>query len=293
MKKLSLILGSLGVLGLVLAFSIPQLVTSQTEAPPTTAKPSVDRLQLQMEIGLLRLINEMGLSRDQITSLKEIISELRTSQETVLQAQQELRDFLVRYQGSREDFAQAVKPFDEKIAQAREAFDQKLSASIEKAKDLLTLKQAEILRQFMRERIAQHFRQRVQQQEQPCRYESMTPKEPTKMELRIDIHKPFDGEFFKRLRDRIEEWLDRWGIDLDSESFERMQNQLDRTDRMSPMMSWRYGQTERPMLRMMCERLGPDLMIRHELLGRFLMNHLDVLEKVLNEKLQQISSTRI
>lgn len=280
MKKLTWILGSLGVLGLVLAFSIPQLVTSQTEAPPA-AKPSADRLQLQMEIGLLRLINEMGLTRDQITSLKEIVSELRTSQEAVLQAQQELRDFLVRYQGSREDFAQAVKPFDEKIAQAREAFQQKLGTSIEKAKDLLTLKQAEILRQFIRERIAQHFRQRVPQPELPCRYELMPQKEPRKLELRIDIHKPFDGEFFQRFRDRIEEWLDRWGIDLD------------RTDRMSPMMSWRYGQTERPMLRMMCEHLAPDFMMQHQLLTRFLMNHLDVLEKVLNEKLQQISSTHI
>lgn len=293
MKKLTWILGSLGVLALVLAFSIPQLVTSQTEAPPTTAKPSVDRLQLQMEIGLLRLINEMGLSRDQIASLKEIVSELRTSQEAVLQAQQELRDFLVRYQASREEFAQAVKPFDEKVAQAREALEQKLDTAIEKAKNLLTLKQAEILRKFIRDRIAQHFRQRVWQPEQLCRYERMAPQEPDKMELRIDIHKPFDGEFFERFRDRIEEWLDRWGIDLDSEGFERMQNELDRTDRMSPMMSWRYGQTEHPMPRIICEQPSSDFTMRHERLARFLMNHLDVLEKVLNERLQQTSSTHI
>jgi hypothetical protein len=59
------------------------------------------------------------------------------------------------------------------------------------------------------------------------------------------------------------------------------------------MMSWQYGQTERPRLRMMCEHLGPGFMMQHELLGRLLMNHLDLLENVLNEKLQQTSSTHI
>lgn len=282
MKKLALILGTLGVLALVLAFSIPQLVTSQsqTEQAPT-AQPSVDRMQLRMEIGLLRLINEMGLSRDQLASIKEMISDLRTSEQAILQAQQELRDFLASYNGTREGFAEAVKPFDEKIAQARKAFHEKLRTSIEKAKDRITMRQAEILREFITRHLGTEHLQPSQRM--------MTPAEPDhKLELRIDLQTPSKTELLERFKDHIEEWLDHFGINLDQQSIKQKRPE-DRWE-MAPSTRWGCELRERPMFFRRCETQGSMFL---EGRGRYLLEHLDLLEKVLTEKLQQMSSTHI
>ncbi|OGF54623.1 MAG: hypothetical protein A2Z21_02960 [Candidatus Fraserbacteria bacterium RBG_16_55_9] len=294
MKKLGVILGALGVLALVLAFSIPQIVNSQMAQSPT-AQPAVDRMQLQMEIGLHRLINEMGLSRDQVASFKEMVSDLRTSEQAILQAQQELRDFLASYNGNRDDFAEAVKPFDDKVAQAREVFQEKLRTSIEKAKDLLTLKQAEILREF----IAQHLGRQQTQTARPFQG-MMAPAEPDhKLELRINLKTPSKTEFLDRFKDHVEEWLDHFGINLDRENSQQMgnmlqghgqmQNEQSMMSQMPPAMS-----CERPagsMLHMMiCGRSG---LTEHPFVGSFLIAHLDLLEKVLSEKLEQMGSTHI
>jgi hypothetical protein len=307
MKKLSVILGALAALGLALAASIPQLVNSQIQTQPQvqtqtiqTAPPSVNRTQLQMEIALLRVMNEMGLNRDQLTSLKEIVSQLQISRQAVLQAQQELRDFLVRYQGGREDFAQAVKPYDEKIAQAQATFRGHLQTTVEKAKDLLTLRQAEILHEFVQRHMSRHLRYAPMDRAQPLQLR-MPPADPqTPLELRIEVRTQAQKNIFDRLKERMGKWLDRNEVDLDAEIFERLKLH----EEHETLMDHPTGMDHRPPsvifrcerrldslpYSLMCIRPRPYVLER-SFMERFLMEHLDVLGKVLDERLQQMGTS--
>ncbi len=263
MKQLAV---ALSLVGILMAFSWAQPDSGQMEQTPGAPK-SMDQKQLQREIMLLRLINEMGLSQDQLTTLKEIVSSLEAGQQAVLQAQQELRDFLASYSGTPEGFAEAVKPYDEKVAQASKNFQEKLQASVERVKSVLTLKQGEILHKFL----LQHRRHALQKFAMPM------PKWPEDMEFhRRGYAPPKDAwEKLKQLKEQIGRWLDRWGIDLDAKRLER-QHAMPRGEEM-PMH-------------------GGISSLEGDFIERFLMHHLDLLdllEKIITEKLQKMGTTHI
>lgn len=277
-KKLAVMLG---LVGLLLIYSIPQLGSGQIdeELPPTEGP--LDREQLRVEIELLRLINAMGLSRDQLSELKAMVSELRAAQEGIIKAQLELKDFLLGYQGDPKDFAEAVKPYDEKVAQARKAFEGELQSSVERLKDVLTLRQGEVLREFLEKRTSKGLMRKLDKED----------SHHTEAELGICIEAWKDRELLERFRGKMEEfeaklkeWLKRWGIELF-----RSKGSL-RLYRHPGMMH-----PEKPMEMFRCPEIflkfklltPPPQLLEEAPLKRFLAEHLDVLEGVLDEKLQR------
>lgn len=273
---------ALGLLSLLFVLSVPQLVVSQMPepaAPPATGRSDIDPGQLRLEIALLRLINEMGLSRDQLAMLKEVVSDLRASRDGVLAAQRELRAFLVRFQGEPGEFQDAVKPFDEKVAQARSAFRETLRGSVERVKGLLTIKQGEIVREFLRARVEGFFEER---HDAPSRIS--VPKGMGEFELHIETDGKRAQDFMERfeektgaLKARLRDFFDRFGVTFDEEDFEH---------RMDPMPGPMLRLRERPRLPIV------EIGFLSECMERFVLRHLDVLERVLDEKLQAISATR-
>lgn len=287
MRRLAL---ALGLLGLVLAFSITQPGSSQLGP---AAQQTLDREQLQLEILILRLMNEMGLSRDQVATLKDIVSELRASQQAILQAQQELRDFLMGYQGGREGFAEAVKPFDDKLAQAQKAFQEKLHSSVDKVKDLITLKQAEILQKFLLDHFKAAAREAIYEHKGdfPCKI--VIPEVQGELEFRLDLPQAPEELFDKleRLRGRIRGWLDHLGVESYPELSERLSCKREKMH-MPPWIIWKW-RCERPQrLQVLCEEFAPPaLKPKPDLLERFLLRHLELLEKVLGERLQRMGTS--
>jgi len=280
-KKLAVVLG---LLGLLLIYSIPQLGSGQTDEGLPLIKGPLDREQLQMEIELLRLINAMGLSRDQLAELKTMVSELRAAQDGITQAQLELKDFLLGYQGDPEGFAEAVKPYDEKVTQAKEAFERQLQGSVERVKDVLTLRQGEVLREFLKKRVSKGFTRKLDKED----------SSRTEAELGICIEAWKDRELFERFRGEMEEfeaklkeWLERWGIE-----FFRSKGPLQLYRRPGMV------HPEKPMEMFRCPEIflkfkwlaPPPQVIEEAPLKRFLLEHLDVLEGVLDEKLQRMGT---
>jgi hypothetical protein len=283
MKKLAVVLG---LLGIVLLFSGPQLGSGQLEgAAPQQQKP-IDRELLQKEIEILRLFGEMGLSRDQLMQLKEIVSELRAAQEAITQAQLELREFLVGFQGSREELIEDVKPFDEEVAQAREAFRERLQASVEQIKDLLTLRQGEILRQFLcKHALKERLPKRPWWEDPPHRIR--IPEDIGEFEIHIEVRKrPHKRVLFESFEERIREWLKRHGLALIPETF-KLQPWEDRR-------ALKRGEFEDfPGPRLLLRKLRGMWLIDRQLLERFLVRNIELLERLLTEKLERLGTTAI
>jgi hypothetical protein len=100
-----------------------------------------------MEINMLKLVNEMGLTADQMKTLKDQITQIRASHDAIQQAQLELRDFLAGFNGTQDEYSAAIKLHDDKVTQAGDTFQKQLESSLTVVKNTLTLRQGEILHQ--------------------------------------------------------------------------------------------------------------------------------------------------
>jgi hypothetical protein len=285
----------------------PQIPAVQTlQDQPQTQALEVNPEELRAEIALLRLLSEMELSRDQLETLHGMVTDLQARRGEILQAQLELRDFLMQYQGSRDDLAEQLEPYEEKIAQARKGFRETLASSVDRLKDLLTLKQGEILREFLMKRFTRmpsaapgEIRRdddwpeikRFWKHHKPDRDE-----DEGEIEIHIRAKGLRDGRSFEsddecdsieksmeEFGGRIEEWLKRWGIDLDIEGLKELKRTPERRQDL-----WRN-----PWKARICLRAPSMWLIDRGLLERFLLERLDLLERVLSEKLERMSATQI
>ncbi|GEM_PF-1150237 len=139
------------LLGFVLVIIL--LSTAQGSNVPTQAGlvTQKDAAELQDEIHLLRAINLAGLSIDQLQRIQALVSDLRTTYIAQVEAQLELKDFLLQWQGSRDDFEKALEPFERKIQEAHQAVIEKGEAAIEQLKDMLSYRQGELLFEALKE----------------------------------------------------------------------------------------------------------------------------------------------
>lgn len=141
-----------GVAALLLALLLGQTGSGQMPGPMGPMGPSQPQAQqpmspqmLEQEIELLIAINRMGLSPEQLRQLQQVLSELRASQQAHMQSQQELRDFLLRWQGTPEAFEQSLQNLQQQVQQPRTR-RQELMAQL---KDVLTYRQGEQLREAL------------------------------------------------------------------------------------------------------------------------------------------------
>ena len=332
MRKRVAVVIALGVLGLGLVFAASQAgigqMNAQLQTPPQTPMaiqppmpgdqagqpqgPSKERIQperLQEEIALLKLINEMGLSSEQLKTLQQMISELLAKRQAIVQAQLDLRDFLLEYQGSPDKLAEALKPYEEKVEGARQAFREALQSSVDQLKDLLTLRQGEVLREFLQKRFS-------------VRMKGLKPEPsevpgwrcPDEMRIRVETKPPMARkqacerehlrsqelkEQLQKFQEKLEQWLSRWGLEFDL-NFDP--DELDED-------SWP------PFLEPNCQGLMkemPKVFLKIQpyprahgwifcplgrgFLEQFLVEKLELLDKLLREKLQRLegaSATQI
>lgn len=99
----------IGLIALVLAASGTPLVLSQMQTPSgepeSGASLNVNSDRLRLEIAMLRAINDMDLSADQLETLHGTVADLQSSRDQVIEAQRSLRDFLVQFEGSRREIS--------------------------------------------------------------------------------------------------------------------------------------------------------------------------------------------
>ena len=142
----------LGISALLLALLVGQPGIGQMQGPmpmEMSSSPQMNPQMLEKEIELLIAINRMGLSVEQLQQLQQIVSELRAPQQMHLQHRQELRDFLLSWQGSPEEFESALQSFQEEKKQELQQLKAQQKELIAQLKDVLTYRQGELLRQAL------------------------------------------------------------------------------------------------------------------------------------------------
>jgi len=105
---------------------------------------------LEHEIELLIAINRMGLSQEQLQQLQQILGELQAPQRMHMQHREELRQFLLSWQGAPEEFDQALQNFQQERQQQRERLQSQNRELWGQLKDVLTYRQGERLYQALR-----------------------------------------------------------------------------------------------------------------------------------------------
>lgn len=233
MKKVALVLG---LVLLLFAFSYPWAGSGQMGR---------EVKELQKEIRILTLINLAGLSKPQMVTLRDIVSRLRAGQEEIMRQELELREFLLSWEGSPEQFKEAFAPFQQRLREAHQAFAEKLKKSVEQIKEMLTIKQGEIIRDFL--------------------LQEMMPHHP----------------LMEKLKER-----------LGPEAMERMEEMMKMMEEMGIMERMEMMQTMRIMERVK-ERMEKLRMEREAGLAKlkeFFLENLELIERVLTEKIQRTRS---
>jgi predicted metal-dependent hydrolase len=301
---------ALGVLGLGLVFAASQVgigqmnVQSQTpsqmpmaEQPQKQSQERIEPERLQEEIALLKLMGEMELNREQLTALQQMVSELLAKRRAIVQAQLDLRDFLLEYQGPADELPEALKPYEQKVEEARRAFREALRSSVDQLKDLLTLRQGEVLREFLRK----HFSARLKGLK-PEPGKAPWWRFPGELEIRIETGPPAARERehlrlrsqeleeqLKALQEKLKRWLSRWGLEFDFDLDDLDKGSLppflkhERPDRMKEMP--RIFLKIRPYPRAYGWGFGP---LERGFLEQFLIEKLELLDKLLRERLQRL-----
>ncbi len=126
---------------LMLGLSLTQISIAQPN--DSTAQTMESQASLDTEIRLLKLINEAGLTDEQLTQIQDLLSNLREAQQIVPQRQQELKAFLLEWQGEPEEFQAALQPFEDQVQQAQAGLQQAHQAFVTQLKDQLSYHQGE------------------------------------------------------------------------------------------------------------------------------------------------------
>jgi len=291
LKKVAIVAG-LAVVAVALVLSWPQLGTGQLFGG---ARKASDSEELQQEIAMLKLVNELELSVEQMTALKDQIQLIRTGHDAVNLADVELRDFLVSFKGTREEHREAIKPFNDKVAQAQEAFHQQLQTSVEAVKDLLSLRQGEILQDHFMMRHAMMGMRMMEMPEHSQHPGEFNAHINSSRQFKKDIAKKIEQKFesfgakmeawSEQLGDSIEDWFDGWDMDSDMDSDGGHHIRIFRSGDGSEEWEVYPAQQIQMLMR------APGKMIMHDLFSELLMEHLELLDQVLTDKLINLAPT--
>lgn len=140
---------------MLLALWVGQVGSGQMPMPmDPQGGPAADDLspqQREKEIAVLIALNRMGLSPAQLERMQQILAELQTvqPQEVHRQHRQELREFLLRWQGDPEAFEEALQNFQEDRKARLQQVKDRQQKLLEELLDLLSYRQGEILRQAL------------------------------------------------------------------------------------------------------------------------------------------------
>lgn len=144
----------LGLGALLLALLLGQIGSGQMPNPmsmgPQGPSPEMSPQMLDQEIELLVAINRMGLSPEQLKQLQQILDGLQAPQQVHRQHRQELRQFLLSWQGSPEQFEPALQNFRQERKQQLEQLKARNRDLIDRLKDVLTYRQGELLYRALR-----------------------------------------------------------------------------------------------------------------------------------------------
>ncbi|HIC95303.1 TPA: hypothetical protein EYP12_01590 [Candidatus Bipolaricaulota bacterium] len=153
MKKAVVVLG---LTLLLFAFSYPWgagQVGTQSQEEEVGKEVAVAKMgkpvELQKEIELLTLINLLELTEEQIEGIQKVTADLLASKGEIEKAQVELRNFLLKFQGSAKELEEAIAPLKQKLLEAQNAFEEGMDTALDQIKDILTIKQGEILTNFL------------------------------------------------------------------------------------------------------------------------------------------------
>ncbi len=139
-----------GVAALLLALLLGQTGSGQMPMGPTgPPQMQAGPQTLQHEIHLLTAINRMELTEFQLKKLNTILADLNVSQMAHMQRQRELKEFLLSWQGTPEAFDEALKEQQEKLQQGQRILQQKRQQALEQLKDVLRYHQGELLRETL------------------------------------------------------------------------------------------------------------------------------------------------
>ncbi|MFB6285808.1 MAG: hypothetical protein ABEK03_04425 [Candidatus Bipolaricaulia bacterium] len=261
---------AVGLIALILTASGTPLVLSQMQSPSEETESQTSREadsdQLELEIVMLRAINDMDLDADQLETLHGIVADLKSSRARVNEAQRSLHTFLVEFEGSREAYRDAVQDHERELRQARSEFRQALHNAIDRVKATLTIQQGEILERHLTRQLGSATGP-LDVRAQKADPNGGPPGECLTSRLNDSVD---------RLRKRVGEMLDRFGLDGETlESWKReFQNQL--TCPPMPDQGPNSGDRERSRLQ---------LELNVDRIRGLMMDHLDALERVLDKKL--------
>jgi len=236
MKKVALVLG---LVLLLFAFSY---------AGAGSGQMGREVKELQKEIKILTLINLAGLNKPQMVTLRDMIKGLRASQEEMMRQELSVRDFLLDFQGSPEQFKEAFAPFEERLKEAHRAFEEKLKQSVEQIKETLTIKQGEIIRDFLMQEMKM----------------KMMPYHPLMEKL-----KGLSPEAMERMKEMMEA-MEEMGL-------------MERREMMGMMRVMERVKERMEKMRMEKEAGSAKL-------KEFFLENLELLERVLTEKIQRTRS---
>lgn len=152
MKKTTVVL-SVGLMLMLLAFG-PVGIGQMNHSTNANSQTIVTT---QQEIHLLKALNQAGLSVDQLMQLQTIIADIRSAQNTLIQPQQQLKDFLLSWQGNSGEFEAALKPYEDAIQQVQQLFSEKRQTAIAQFKDLVSFRQGELFLKGMNQSANHHL----------------------------------------------------------------------------------------------------------------------------------------
>ncbi|MBI1730422.1 hypothetical protein HY229_05995 [Candidatus Acetothermia bacterium] len=290
-KRIGIVVGFIAVAGL-LVLAWPNLGVGQLGAQSQNSAIT-DPAQLQMEIHMLKLVNEMGLTADQMKSLKDQITQIRASHDAVQQAQIELRDFLAGFNRTQDEYSTAIKPYDDKVTQAQGAFQKQLEASIAMVKNTLTMRQGEILQQ--------HFQMMVPMMGMQMMHHMGMSDDPQIMghfnghmyiapqsneDSMNDFSKKMDmlgqklGQLGEKLGSQMGQWFENWNGDPQVYVYKNKMGKGWTVQMPKPQGNFKV--LGHPNIGM---RLSSGNLSMIDLL----LQHLNILEKVLDERLQKLT----
>jgi hypothetical protein len=264
MKRTALIVG-FGALVLALVLVVPgvsQMGTPMTPVQSPTqnqqaGNPAMGPMaamsnpgEMEMEIHLLRALDMAGLSKDQLSKLQAIVASVKGARDALYQTQQQLRDFLASFQGTPADFEKAVAPFDQKVQEAQKALQDALTSGVSQVKNMLTISQGEALMQALR---------RMPHQATALNQESM----------QMD-------SMMQQMQQKMQEMMQAMQESMQSMPGMRIMMGMKgkpARGQMQQMMERMQGMMTRPLA---TERMG---------WGQMLLAHLDLIDRVLTEKL--------
>ncbi len=149
----------LSVGALLVALLVGQVGSGQMPMPMgpqgPAMQPEMTPQRLEQEIELLIVLNRMGLSPEQLRQMQQILGGLQAVRPMHRQHREELRQFLLSWQGPPEQFEQALQNFKQERQQRLESLKAQNRELLNRLKDVLTYRQGELLRQVFHKLSAQ------------------------------------------------------------------------------------------------------------------------------------------